>query len=102
MDTADTTRLSIDGYRVQVLERLKNCGDAEKARDILAEVDVALQALDLSARAQRAFWDGLDTDLDVVAEEWTQLLGRERAATLNAIIIAAKADIARFAQVASS
>lgn len=102
MDTADTTRLGIDGYRVQVLERLRNCGDPKKARDILAEVDVALHALDLSARAQKAFWEGLDTDLDVVAEEWTQLLGRERAATLNAIIAAAKGDVAQYILIVSS
>ena len=76
MGTADTTRIGIDGYRVQVLERLKNCGDPGKARDILAEVDVALHALELSPRAQRAFWEGLDTDLDVLAEEWTQQIGR--------------------------
>jgi hypothetical protein len=102
MGTADTTRIGIDGYRVQVLERLKNCGDAEKARDILAEVDVALHALELSARAQRAFWEGLDTDLDVVAEEWTHLLGREPAATLDAIIAVAKGDIAQYILIVSS
>lgn len=96
VDIVDTVRPGIDGYRVQVLERLKNCGEPKKARDILAELDVALHALDLSAGAQRAFWEGLDTDLDVVAEEWPQLLGTERAGTLNAIIVAAKREVAQY------
>jgi len=102
MDIADTTRLSLDGYRIQVLEGLKNCGDPQRARDVLAEVDVALNAPDLSPRAQRAFWEGLDTDLDVVADEWLRLLGKERASTLSAIIAAAKGDIAGYIRVASS
>lgn len=102
MDTTETTRLSLDGYRIQVLERLKNSGDPQRARDVLAEVDVALNALDMSPRAQRAFWEGLYTDLDVVAEEWMQLLGKERATTLGAIIAAAKGDIAGYIRVTSS
>ena len=102
MDTADTSLLPIDGYRRSVLERLKNCADPTRAQDVLAEVDMALNAVDMSPRAQRAFWEALDTDLDVVAEDWTQLLGSARAAEFSAVIAAAKTDIACYISAASS
>ena len=82
------TRLSLDGYRIQVLENLRVCRDPRKARDVLAEADVVLNASGLSRAAQRAFWEGLDTDLDVLLEDPTGDLG--------AIIAVAKADIAKY------
>jgi hypothetical protein len=82
------TRLSLDGYRIQVLERLRSCRDGRKAREILAEADVVLNASGLSRPVQRAFWQGLDTDLDV--------LGEDPTAGLDTIIAAAKADISRY------
>ena len=89
------TRLTLDGYRIQVLERLKNCPDPRRARDLLAEVDVMLDASGLSPKAQQAFWQGLSTDLEVVGEESTKLLGQDRAVRLTAVVLAAQADIAQ-------
>jgi hypothetical protein len=94
MGIADT-RLTLDGYRIQVLERLKGCQDPARARDLLAEVDLMLGASGLSPRAQQAFWQGLSTDLEVVAEESTKLLGKDRAVRLTAVVLAAQADIAQ-------
>lgn len=88
------TRVSLDGYRIQVLEKLRSCGDARKSREILAEADVILNASGLSRPAQRAFWEGLSTDLDMLAEE--------PADVLTAIVAAAKADIAKYLQLISS
>jgi hypothetical protein len=99
---ADGTRLSLDGYRIQVFERLKSCADTRKLRDILAEVDVTLNATGLSTGAQRTFWEGLYTDLDVVAEESTYFLARHAAVTLSAIIAAARIDIAQYLALVSS
>ena len=99
---ADGTRLSLDGYRIQVLERLKSCADTYKLRDILAEVDVTLNATGLSTGAQRAFWEGLYTDLDVLAEESMRLLGRHAAIALSAIIAAARIDIAQYLALVSA
>jgi len=82
------TRLSLDGYRIQVLEKLRSCTNPRNARDILYEADVVLNASGLSRPAQRTFWQGLDTDLDVLAEEATD----EPGATIGA----AKADIAKY------
>jgi hypothetical protein len=82
------TRLSLDGYRIQVLEKLRTSRDPREARDILYEADVMLNASGLSRPAQRTFWHGLDTDLDVLAEEVTE--------ETRTIIAAAKAEIAKY------
>ena len=101
MNTADT-RLTLDGYRFQVLERLKGCQDPGRARDLLAEVDVTLGATDMSPKAQQAFWHGLSTDLEVVLEESTRLLEKDRAARLTTVIAAAQADITQYLSLLSS
>jgi hypothetical protein len=88
------TRVSLDGYRIQVLEKLRSCSDSRKAREILAEADVILNASGLSRPAQRAFWEGLNTDLEMLAEEPTDVL--------TAIVAAAKADIAKYLQLIPS
>jgi hypothetical protein len=91
----EDTRLSLDGYRIQVLERLKNCPDPRSARVLLAEVHAMLGATGLSPMAQQAFWQGLSTDLEVVAEESPRLLGKDGAVRLTAVILAARAEIAQ-------
>ena len=101
MNTADT-RLTLDGYRIQVLERLKGCQDPGRARDLLAEVDAMLDATDMSPKAQQAFWQGLSTDLEVVLEESTRLLEKDRAARLTTVIAAAQADITQYLSLLSS
>jgi hypothetical protein len=95
MNIADT-RLTLDGYRIQVLEKVKSCEDPGRARDFLAEVDVMLGASELSPEAQQAFWHGLSTDLEVVAEESAKLLGKDAAARLAAVIAGAQGDIAHY------
>jgi hypothetical protein len=95
MNAADETGLSLDAYRIQVLEKLKRCPDARRARDLLVEVDLSLEASDLSKGAQRAFWEGLYTDLDILTEESTFLLSQDEI-TLRTVVSAARADIAEF------
>jgi hypothetical protein len=101
MNTADT-RLSLDGYRIQVLEKLKGSHSARGARDVLAEVEAVLAATGLSLRAQQAFWRRLAADLEVVAEESPGLLEKGRAARLAGVLAAAQADIARYLGILSS
>jgi hypothetical protein len=101
MNTADT-RLTLDGYRIQVLEKLKGCPDPRRARDLLVEVEAVLAATGLSLRAQQAFWQGLATDLEVVAEDYTGLLGKDRAVRLSTVIAAAQADIVKYLGILSS
>jgi hypothetical protein len=101
MNIADT-RLTLDGYRIQVLERLKGCPDPGRARDLLAEVDVVLGTSQLSPTAQQAFWHSLATDLEVVAEESTKLLAKDAAAGLAMVLAAAQADIAQYLLILST
>ena len=98
----EETRITLDGYRIQVLEKLKSCPDPGRARDLLAEVDVMLGASELSPKAQQAFWHGLSTDLEVVAEESAKLLGKDAAATLSGVVAAAQSDIAQYLVILSS
>jgi hypothetical protein len=78
-----------------VLEKVTSCQDSRRARDLLAEVHLMLGATELSPKAQQAFWQGLSTDLEVVAEE-SGLFGKDVAARLTAVIAAAQADIAKY------
>ena len=96
------TRLSLEGYRIQVLEKLKALGDPQRARDLIAEVDVVLRATDLRRPAQRAFWEALYTDIDVLTEEVTTVLRKDLAAELAGIIDAAKTEIRRYLSLAST
>ena len=95
MNSADITTLSLNGYRVQVLEKLKRCPDVGRVRDLLAEVDLSLGTNDLSESAQRAFWEGLYTDLDILAEE-SAFSSPDAGIALQSVVIAARADIAQF------
>jgi hypothetical protein len=96
------TRVSLDGYRLQVLERLKASGVPARARDILSEVDVMLNASALSRPAQKAFWEGLSRDLDVLSEDFMPLLGKEAAIAFSAVMAAARADIEQYLNLVST
>lgn len=90
------TRLSLEGYRIQVIEKLKALQDPASAHALIDEADTVLKATGLRVPAQRAFWEALHTDLDVIAEEWSEILGKEAAATLGATLAVAKADVRRY------
>jgi hypothetical protein len=102
MNLAGSSRLSLDGYRIQVVERLKTCTHADQSKDVIAEVNALLAGTGLSNNAHRAFWEGLYTDLEVVEEESTRLLRLEAAAGLAAVIAAAQAEIMKYVKRISS
>jgi hypothetical protein len=83
------TRLSLEGYRIQVLEKLKALRDPQRACDLIAEVDVVLR-------------EALYTDIDVLTEEVTIVLGKDLAAELAGIIDTAKTEIRRYLSLAST
>ncbi len=96
MKIADAAKLSLEGYRIQVIEKLKAIEDPAKAHDLIDQVESVLKAADLSKPAQRTFWEALYTDLDVIAEEWAEILGKEAAEALGSVIAAAKIDVRRY------
>lgn len=95
-------RLSVEGYRIQVIEKLKAMQDPAAACALMAEVDTVLQATGFSRPAQRAFWQALDTDLDVIGEEWAEMLGKDAAAALGPVIATAKTALQRYLELASA
>ena len=80
--------MTLDGYRHQTVERLKACRASGTAREILAEVDLMLTNCQISSHAQKRFWEALNSDLEVVAQECTRPLGKQAADALSVISVA--------------
>jgi len=85
--------VTLEEYRIQVIEKLKVCGSAASARSLLAEVDLLLTNSRISDRGLRTFWEALNNDLDMVAQDSTVLLNNKAATELSAVIAAARAAI---------
>ena len=86
--------MTLEEYRIQILDRIKACQDSVAARDVLAEVDVALSNAKMSSSTQQEFWTGLHDDLEVVAED-ARFLDKRAAARIGAIANAARGWISR-------
>jgi len=99
MHLDETSRISLDGYRIQTVERLKACRGAEMARDVLAEVAAVLGGTGLSVRGQRAFWYALRTEVEVIADEPRRDSGGEAEAL--SVQAAVRSEIMRYLQLAS-
>jgi hypothetical protein len=73
----DSDTMTLEEYRIQVIERLKASQDPVKARGLLAEVELVLTNSRIGDRAQKTFWETLNNDLDIVAQESTLLLEKQ-------------------------
>lgn len=85
--------MTLEEYRVQVLEKLKGCRDPAQARSLLAEVDLVITNSQVSNHTQKVFWATLIHELDVVEQEASARLGRIAAAELGVAIAAARTAI---------
>lgn len=85
--------MTLDEYRIEIIEKLKGFSDPARARGLLAEVDLAFTSGRLSIATRRAFWEGLHDDLDVAAQEAHLLVGARGASTLVAVISVAQSAI---------
>lgn len=94
--------MTLEDCRIEVIAKLKACQGPLWARNLLAQVDLVLLNSQISAGTKKAFWEALNNDLDVVAEDSTLLLGKEAATTLSAVVAAAKAMIAQYLQLIES
>jgi hypothetical protein len=94
--------VTFEGYRVHIVEQLKAARGTERARDLLAEVDMVLASARLSTAAQGAFWESLNSDLDVLAEESKGVLEKEAAAALSAVIAAAQGAVLKYRRLLES
>ena len=94
--------VTLEDYRIQIIEQLKAARGTVRARDILADVDMVLATAGLSTAAQGAFWESLNSDLDILAEESKGLLGKEAAAALSAVIAAAQSTVWKYRRLLQS
>ena len=94
--------VTFEDYRIQIIEQLKAARGTARTHDILAEVDMVLASAGLSTAAQGAFWESLNSDLDILAEEWSGVLGKEAAAALSAVIAAAQSAVLRYRRLLES
>ena len=88
--------VTLEDYRIQIIEQLKAARGTERAHDLLAEVDMVLASAGLSTAAQGAFWDSLHSDLDVLAEVSKEVLGKDAAAALSEIVAAAQGAVLKY------
>jgi hypothetical protein len=87
--------MTLAKYRIQVMETLKACKDPAKAREFLAEVDLALMYSQISAHVQKMFCAAFKNDLDVLGQEAATLSDKQNA-TLSGVIVAAQAAISLY------
>jgi len=88
--------MTLEEYRIQVIEKLKICRDAAQARGLLAEVDLVLTNSRISDRTQKLFWQTLNNALDAVAQESTLLLEKQAATALRPVVAAAQPVTAQY------
>jgi hypothetical protein len=86
----------LEEYRTKVIERLRSCRDTAAARHILAEADLVLVNSRLTSLTLDKFWETLLEDLDGLAEDARFMMDREAGAKLSAVVVAARARIARY------
>jgi hypothetical protein len=85
----------LEEYRLQVLERLKACTEPARTRELLAQVDGYLATLGVSDGAQKAFWQLLSHDLNVIAHNMSRPPERQ-VINARSAIATAQAAIARY------
>ena len=90
--------VTLEDYRIQIIEQLKAAPGTDRAHDLLAEVDMVLASARLSTAAQGAFWDSLHSDLDMLAEVAKEVLGKEAAAALSEVVTAAQEAVLKYRQ----
>ncbi len=94
--------VTLEDYRIQVIEQLRVAHGTARARDLLAEVNMVLASARLSWAAQGEFWQSLNGDLDILAEESKGMLGKEAAALLGAVIAAAQGAVMKYQRLLES
>jgi len=86
--------MTLEEYRLKVVERLTACNDSVAAGSVLAEVDLTLLNNRMSPSLQERFWQNLHGDLDNLTDQ-ACFLDKPVAAKINAIALTAQAWMAR-------
>lgn len=91
--------MTLDEYRREVFERLKKLKagtEASRVRDLLAEVQAMLASSRMSDSGQKAFWQSLSHDLNVLAQELSRPPDDSVSSARRAVITAAQAGVAQY------
>lgn len=91
--------MTLDEYRRQVFERLKKLKagtEVSQVQDLLAEVQVMLASSHMSDTGQRAFWQSLSHDLNVLTRELSRPPENPVSSARRVMIAAAQAAIAQY------
>ncbi len=83
--------MTLEEYRIKVIERLRACQDSACARSLIDEVEMMLHNSPISSRTHEAFWEDLMADLDALGEEVKFLTNREASRALDVVVSAARA-----------
>jgi hypothetical protein len=94
--TPATQAVTLDEYRLALIERLRACQDTAAVRQLLAEADLMLANGGLTRLTHDRFWETVEDDLRGVEEEAKSLPDRKNGEALAAIVVAARARIARY------
>lgn len=86
--------MTLEEYRLHVVERLRSADDTVAARGVLGEVDLTLTRSRLSPKLEQHFWQTLHHDLNIVADGAGFLHGF-LSAPVPAIAVAAQTWIER-------
>ena len=88
--------MTLDEYRLRLLDRLKACSGPAGARELVAEAQMVLAHSALTQRSLDQFWSGFRNDLQYLLEGAEALREREARATLGSAIAAAQGAIDQF------
>ena len=86
--------MTLEEYRLKVVQRLRACNDTVAARGVLAEADLTLLNSRMSPSLQERFWRSLHNDLDSLTD-YAHLLDKRSSVKITAVTITAQAWMAR-------
>jgi hypothetical protein len=88
--------MTLDEYRLQMFEKLKACSQVPQVRELLSEVHTMLASARMSDSSQKAFWQSLNHDLNVLVHESQKLPQQSGASMSRTVIATAQAAIAQY------
>lgn len=87
--------MTLEEYRIQIVDKVRNLRDPARARSLLEEVDLVLTSSRLTSTTAKRFWEELHSDLQVIADEASRLLQRAEGIALRTVVSAAQSVIAQ-------
>jgi hypothetical protein len=85
--------MTLDEYRLQMLQRIRDCSFPDRARDLIAEARQFLAQSRLNEPTLRALWSNLRADLEVLSEDLIDVAERSGRSQRGAILAAAHVAI---------